>query len=103
MFGFSTPITPSPNVMTQGRTVTKYVIVHETRVDWVMDTISGLLLIGLGWILGLVVIQWFGLAIGVIMVLTRIFQPENVYRADNIDDAYRILDMLDEDSGEEGL
>ena len=103
MFGFSTPITPSPNVMTQGRTVTKYVIVHETRVDWVMDTISGLLLIGLGWILGLVVIQWFGFAIGTIMVLTRVLQPENTYTAYSIEDARRILDMLDEDAQEGGL
>lgn len=101
MFGFSTPTTPSPNVLTRGRTVTKYVIVHETRADWVMDTVSGLLLIGLGWLLGLVVIQWFGFAIGTIMVLTRVFQPENTYTAYSIEDARRILDMLDEDDQED--
>lgn len=101
MFGFSTPITPSPNIMTQDRTVTKYVIVHETRTDRLVDILSGLILIALGWLLGLVMLQWFGLAIGVMMVFARLFQPDETYRANSIEDARRILDMLDEDDQEE--
>ena len=75
----------------------KYVIIHETRTDWVLDSAAGLLLIGLGWLLGLVVVQWFGFAIGTIMVLTRVLQPENTYTANSIEDARRVLDMLDEE------
>ena len=96
-------MTPIRDYAIEPKPQTHYVIIAENRFDNLIDLLTGLAIIGLGVLLGIQVIQWFGLAIGVIMVLTRIFQPENVYRADNIDDAYRILDMLDEDSGEEGI
>ena len=82
---------------TRPLTKNHYIIIHERRADNIIDLLSGLIIIGFGWLIGIQVIQWFGLAIGVIMVLTRIFQPENTYTAYSIEDARRILDMLDEE------
>lgn len=98
-------ITPILDYPQETRPLTKnhYIIIHESRIDNIIDILSGLIIIGFGWLIGIEIIQWFGLAIGVIMVITRIFQPENVYRADGIEDAHRILDMLDEGAQEEGL
>ena len=96
-------MTPIRDYEIEPKQQTHYIIVAENRFDNLIDLLSGLAIIGLGVLLGIQVVQWFGLAIGVIMVLTRIFQPDDVHRADNIEDAYRILDMLDEDAQEGGL
>ena len=97
MFGFSAPVTPSPDVITRGRTVTKYVIVHQSRLDNIMDFAGGFLIGFVGWLLGLETLQWFGAAVALIMVISRVFQPENTYTAYSIEDARRVLDMLDEE------
>lgn len=75
----------------------KYIIVHESRLDNFIDLFSGLAIIIVGWILCISAIMWFGVAVGTIMVLTRVLQPENTYTAYSIEDARRILDMLDEE------
>ena len=75
----------------------KYIIVHESRLDNFIDLFSGLAIIVVGWLLCISAIMWFGVAVGTIMVLTRVFQPENTYTAYSIEDARRILDMLDEE------
>ena len=79
----------------------KYIIVHESRLDNFIDLFSGLAIIVVGWLLCISAIMWFGVAVGTIMVLTRVFQPENTYTAYSIEDARRILDMLDEDDQED--
>lgn len=75
----------------------KYIIVHESRLDNLIDLFSGLAIIVVGWLLCISAIMWFGVAVGTIMVLTRILQPENTYTAYSIEDARRVLDMLDEE------
>ena len=79
----------------------KYIIVHESRLDNLIDLFSGLAIIVVGWLLCISAIMWFGVAVGTIMVLTRILQPENTYTAYSIEDARRVLDMLDEDDQED--
>ena len=79
----------------------KYIIVHESRLDNFIDLFSGLAIIVVGWLLCISAIIWFGVAVGTIMVLTRVFQPENTYTAYSIEDARRVLDMLDEDDQED--
>ena len=79
----------------------KYIIVHESRLDNFIDLFSGLAIIVVGWLLCISAVMWFGFAIGIIMVLTRVFQPENTYTAYSIEDARRVLDMLDEDDEQE--
>ena len=79
----------------------KYIIVHESRLDNFIDLFSGLAIIIVGWLLCISAIIWFGVAVGTIMVLTRVFQPENTYTAYSIEDARRVLDMLDEDDQED--
>lgn len=79
----------------------KYIIVHESRLDNFIDLFSGLAIIVVGWILCISAIMWFGVAVGTIMVLTRVLQPDNTYTAYSIEDARRILDMLDEDDQED--
>lgn len=78
----------------------KYIIVHEPRLDNFIDLFSGLAIIIVGWLLCISAIMWFGVAVGTIMVLTRVLQPENTYTAYSIEDARRVLDMLDEESDE---
>ena len=75
----------------------KYIIVHESRLDNLIDLFSGLAIIVVGWLLCISAIMWFGVAVGTIMVLTRILQPENTYTAYSIEDARRVLDILDEE------
>ena len=75
----------------------KYIIVHESRLDNFIDLFSGLAIIVVGWLLCISAIMWFGVAVGTIMVLTRVFQPENTYTAYSIEDARRVLDILDEE------
>ena len=75
----------------------KYIIVHESRLDNLIDLFSGLAIIVVGWLLCISAIMWFGVAVGTIMVLTRVLQPENTYTANSIEDARRILDALDEE------
>ena len=75
----------------------KYIIVHESRLDNLIDLFSGLAIIIVGWLLCISAIMWFGVAVGTIMVLTRVLQPENTYTAYSIEDARRVLDMLDEE------
>ena len=79
----------------------KYIIVHESRLDNFIDLFSGLAIIVVGWLLCISAIMWFGVALGTIMVLTRVLQPENTYTAYSIEDARRVLDMLDEDDQED--
>ena len=74
-----------------------YIIVHESRLDNFIDLFSGLAIIVVGWILCISAIMWFGVAVGTIMVLTRVLQPENTYTAYSIEDARRVLDILDEE------
>ena len=75
----------------------KYIIVHESRLDNFIDLFSGLAIIVVGWLLCISAIMWFGVAVGIIMVLTRVLQPDNTYTAYSIEDARRVLDMLDEE------
>ena len=75
----------------------KYIIVQESRLDNFIDLFSGLAIIVVGWLLCISAIMWFGVAVGTIMVLTRVLQPENTYTAYSIEDARRVLDMLDEE------
>ena len=79
----------------------KYIIVHESRLDNFIDLFSGLAIIVVGWLLCISAVMWFGVAVGIIMVITRVFQPENTYTAYSIEDARRILNMLDEDDQED--
>lgn len=86
---------------TKPHTKTSYIIVYESRTDNLIDLFSGLAIIGLGWLLAIPPISWFGVSIGVLMVGARLFQPDNVYRCSSIADAVDVLDALDEeDEGE---
>lgn len=86
---------------TQPRTKTEYTIIVQSFTSGLADLLAGPAIAFLGWLIGIMPIAWFGFALGVLMVATRVFNPETVYRCSSIADAYDVLDMLDEeDEGE---
>ena len=85
----------------------KIIIYHQSLYDGVMSdvvtfcTITGL--IGLGWLIGSFVMECLGAFMAMISIISRASGTKYRHTAYSIEDAYRILDMLDEDAQEGGL
>lgn len=101
-------MTPIRDYAIEPKPQTHYIIIHESLLDsvlkdaWTFIIIASL--IGLGWWIGSIVMGCLGAFMALVFVFSRAMNKgDNWHTADNIDDAYRILDALDEDAQEGGL